>query len=359
MNIVIFGYYGFKDGYYAYGNYFSKFFDSVSFFPIIEFMDRIKEKNPKYNHTHLNSVVDGTFNTNIASLYSENTQIINTPKQIVIICHNNDMLEKLMLPIGKSSDNPYGELFINYMQNLKQMYNFKLIQINWDPLLGLPKHNIINNFDLSFCSDPKYIKFNPKCKFFKAGYCKKTSYNNKTFDKNYECDVSFIGTNLYVCSQFENKLLTRKDVLDKIYNESDLILHVYGPSFLKNIYPKAYKGFISYDDCYKVFSNSKICVNVSPCYDNEFENNHYYSERLPQIFGCESIMLSNNDFGSFLVKDVDYIYIDNKDTMIEKIKNLLVDEKMYDEMKKNVVGKKEMFEYECIVEELSDVIKQL
>ena len=218
-------------------------------------------------------------------------------------------------------------------------------------MLHLPKHDIINKFDISYCSDPKYIKENQKCKFFKAGYCKKTSYKSEN-DENYKCDISFIGTNLYVDSQFENKKISRKTVIDKIYYDSNFVLHVYGPSFLKQIYPKSYKGFLKYDDCHKVFSNSKICINVSPCYDNEFEGNHYYSERLPQIFGCESIMLSNNDFGNFLVKDVDYIHVENSDEIIPKITNILSNNILYENMKKNVIDKKEMFEYENIIKEM-------
>ena len=49
-----------------------------------------------------------------------------------------------------------------------------------------------------------------------------------------------------------------KQILDIIYANKDITLHIYGPEFLSKLYPDSYKGFISYKDCYKVFSNSKI-----------------------------------------------------------------------------------------------------
>ena len=67
--------------------------------------------------------------------------------------------------------------------------------------------------------------------------------------------------------------VNRRKVLDKIYQNKDINLHVYGPEYLQNLYPDTYKGFIKYEDCYKVFSNSKINLKgyyyeINGCYTN-------------------------------------------------------------------------------------------
>ena len=51
----------------------------------------------------------------------------------------------------------------------------------------------------------------------------------------------------------------------KIYaNRHKINFHIYGPIEFKNLYPDCYQGFIKYDECYKVFSNSKINLSIHP-----------------------------------------------------------------------------------------------
>lgn len=349
-HLLLIGYYGLADGYLAYGDYFKNHFHSVSFYPLAELFDRLNENNLNFGMYHFDEIVTGTFNKH--HLYSNQLKINNGNNgnnaiKYIIICHNNDMLKK--------------KDFMMHLIKLKQKYNIKLIQINWDSgLANIANHSIVTHFDLSYNSDPLYIKNYPmNCRFFKAGYNKNTSFKSI---KNivYDCDVSFIGTNLYTDAMFENKTICRKKVLDKIYANDSIKLHVYGSLFLQQLYPKSYKGFIHYTNCHKVFSNSKICINISMNYDRNHDGNHYFSERLPQILACESIILSNNDFGDFLQKDVDYIYISTMDELIPKIKKYLSNENgIYDKMLDRVRAIKHQFEYENTIKNISNEILNL
>lgn len=335
MNLAIFGHYSFSDGYYAYGKYFKKYFNNVSFFPLIEFSEK------KINCNLIESFIKGE------SVLNFSKNLINIgfgSKDFVIIAHNNEALKNIKV-------NDF--LFIDFIKHLKDKYSFKLIQINWDPCLKQVDYDHIEYFDLCFCSDPYYLKY-PNAKFFLQGYSKDSSFYSK--DEKYSCDVSFVGTNLYEKDEFPNKKLNRKIILDKISENSEINLNIYGPDFLRKIYPRSYKGFIKYDDCYKVFSNSKINLNISPLDNIEYFKNFYFSERLPQIFACESVMLCNNNFKNFLKPNVDYIYLEDIENLISIIKTYLSDTDLYNRMKKNVILNKKKFNYEQIVNSICEII---
>jgi hypothetical protein len=344
-HLLIMNYYANQNGYWARDMYFHNHFTSVSFFPLVEFLDKMRDCDARYNYSHIIDIVTGQFNKK--HLYSQNATITNGNNKIthIMICHNNDMLKR-------------ARATMDFIVVLKQMHGIKLVQINWDPMLvsGNAQKYIIEQFDISFCSDPEYIKLCPRvCQFFCAGYNKLTSFPSPLNGK-YACDVSIICTNLYTDATFENKTVCRKNVLDAIYADKSIVLHVYGFPFLKTLYPDAYRGFIQYDDCRHVFSNSKISLNIS-MFDGmrEHDGHHYFSERLPQIFGCNGIPLCNNDFGAFLEKDVDYIYVQNMDELMPKIKMFLENcGNCYNKMKERIQQKREMFEYEHIVADIAN-----
>lgn len=336
-NLLIIGFYGFKDGYWAYGKYMKKHFNEVSFFPLIELRDRLLERDERFCIDDIRNVINGIFSN--YKNYSDNLIVKNKTYNHILLAHNNDFLQSFEL----------GDVnFFDKILEWKEDLNFKLYQINWDPDTKNLNWEGTKNFDKSFVSYPFYLQ-NDNVEFFNSGFCKETSFY-KEIDE-YKCDISFVGTNLYE-SGWENEKLNRRKILDKIYQEEDIILHVYGPEFLKELYPRCYKGFISYDDCYKVFSNSKINLNISPLENIEFLKKYYYSERLSQIFGCEGIMMSNNDFGDMLEKDKDYIYLDNLDRLIEKINEWREGEKR-EKMLKRIREKKHIFDYETIISRLS------
>ncbi len=341
MNLVVFGYYGFKDGYYAYGKYFQSYFKTVSFFPLIEFRDLIQLNITTLND--IDQIIAGSFTNH--HLYSNNLIYHNVPQNIVLIAHNNDLVEQLNINNVK---------LIDCIQNLKNVYDFKLVQINWDcAISSIPPSP---HFDLSFNSDPHLLSY-PNTKFFPQGFCPSTSYFYN--DSDFQCDVSFIGTNLYTDPQFPNKSLNRKQILDLIYQDKSIKLHIYGPEFLKELYPDSYKGFISYNHCYKVFSNSTICLNISPLVNIENKNHFYYSERLPQILACNSIILSNNHFYPLLEPNKHYLLVEKLDQVLPTIHNLLQNEDLIGLMKENIKEIVDSFNYKSIVPSVCNDIFQL
>ena len=337
MNILIIGYYGFEDGYYAYGKYFQNYFKTVSFFPLIECKDL--NKFNKSSITDIETVISGCdFSKN---LYSNKLINYNCPKNVVLIAHSNYILASLKI------DNI---LVVEHIQSLKKKYNFQLIQVNWDANINNANNNIINFFDKSFCSDPILLPLYKNVRLFKAGYSTDTSFYKE--DNDYKCDVSFIGTNLYENPIFPNKSLNRRYILDTIYADKSIKLHIYGPKFLADRYPDSYKGFISYTDCYKVFSNSKINLNISPLINVKSDDKLYYSERLPQILACDGIMLCNNDLSPMLIPNQHYLYINHINQLLPCIKYFLNNNVFQKKIKKNVTGIKDTFNYEHIIKDI-------
>lgn len=75
-----------------------------------------------------------------------------------------------------------------------------------------------------FVSNPKLITTNKHLIFY-AGYNPSTHYYH--YDKNYLCDVVFVGTTLYTESFWENQKLNRMKILDEIIKSNEINLHVY------------------------------------------------------------------------------------------------------------------------------------
>lgn len=335
MNLCIFGYYRFADGYYAYGQYFKKYFDTVSFFPLVEFINFKRD-----DLSDIEKVISGE--SIDLSHYTNSINVTNVPKQIIVIPHNNDFI------IDKKK-------YFDFIFSLKNKYHFKIIQINWDPCITNLESPY--SFDLTFCSDPLYIT-NSSTLFFSSGFSPLTSYHD--FSVDYECDVSFVGTNLYTNAIFPNQSMNRKKILDLIYNDPSIKLHVYGNESIKNSYPKCYKGFISYSNCYRVFSSSKINLNISPVLDTpENYRKHefvYYSERLPQILAANGVLLCNNDLSPLLLPGIHYIYIQSLDQLIPTIKDYLNHPERLQTIKNNTNQILHKFNYENIVKNISNII---
>jgi len=171
---------------------------------------------------------------------------------------------------------------------------------------------------------------------------------------HYNCDVSIVCTNLYTMYPAEWTRLQRKPLLDALYLERDKIcLHIYGPDFLKELYPDCYKGFIKYDDCPKVFTNSKINLCLHPSVDNS-GNMLYYSERLPQILGSKGLLYCETIYNELIIPDTHYVLADPTNpvkqilqiiseyhtekyqNIIENGYNLALNELTWDKMRKTV-----------------------
>lgn len=90
----------------------------------------------------------------------------------------------------------------------------------------------------------------------------------------YACDVSFMCTNLYTDSIFDDVFVSRKALLDAFARHPEINFHLYGTPQVGRLYPQMYKGEMPYHENRKVFSNSKISLSIhvlqhAPEYLNE------------------------------------------------------------------------------------------
>jgi len=176
------------------------------------------------------------------------------------------------------------------------------------------------------------------------GFDRNISYYIK--DELYDCDISIVCTNLYKnTNEFPNEAtnVTRYEIVDKLYENRDKIkFHIYGFENLKEQYPDCYKGFIKYQNCNKVFSNSKINLSIHPIVNelnNENDEFEYFSERVPQILGCKGLLMTNSLLKNNLKKDIDYIYIDQNIDWYNKILEIIKNNEKYNEMRENGYNK--------------------
>ena len=249
--------------------------------------------------------------------------------------------------------------------------SIKHILFNWDPALyeykkynaDCWKERIDEKFKIYPLMDYVYTCFKKELLVFKEidsifpiyynppGF--DSNISKYEYDENYICDISIVCTNLYDCdAEFpqDSTNISRYEIVNKLYENRDIIkFHFYGPERFKDIYPDCYKGFIKYDDCNKVFSNSKINLSIHPlvyeldcknCFDanvgvDVYEDAEYFSERVPQILGSKGLLMSNSNFSYFLKKEIDYIYIDKSEDWFEKIMIIISNSEKYENIRKS------------------------
>jgi hypothetical protein len=248
----------------------------------------------------------------------------------------------------------------NYKKILSNI-NVKNYFFNWDPFLyNYEKYNcpfweelienkkifypLMDHIFSCFETEINYFKNKLSISYLSPGFDKNIS--TYVYDQKYECDVSIVCTNLYNnLSEFplETSNLTRYEIVTKLYDNRDKInFHIYGPEHFNELYPECYKGFISYNNCYKVFSNSKINLSIHPLV-NELNkpnsNEEYFSERVPQILGSRGLLVTNSYLTHKLTPDQDYIYIDNTMDWYEKIDDIINNTAKYNIIRKNGYNK--------------------
>jgi hypothetical protein len=334
-HLLVLGAYGLADGYNSLVYNFKKYFDSISFFPLFIYND-LSNSQEYYDRCLLNCI-NGTFNNSDDIIGMIN---FNVKKTHIIYFHNFSYLK-------------YNLRVFNLITYDK---DFKLIMINWDASIYHASQDIIEKFDIIYTSHYNLENHNIKPLF--TGYLKEKSY--KYIDNFYKCDVLFIGTTLYDDNTFTNQNIKRKDILDEICKEPSITLHVYtNNKYISEKYSANYKGYISYDDSCKAFSNALFTLNISPIAESMINGHHYYSERLPQILACESIMISNNNFSGLLEPNIDYIYITNLKELNTKILHYKNNPNLLDKMRENYSDKLHLFNYDNIIDKMILDIQQL
>lgn len=117
----------------------------------------------------------------------------------------------------------------------------------------------------------------------------------------------------------------RKELVDLLYqHRNELIFHIYGPQNFKDLYPDCYRGYINYNDCPHVFSNSRLNLCIHATSVNNDQMDIYFSERLPQIMGSRGLLYCETDYtgSGLLIPNVNYILADERNPL-GQIKTIL------------------------------------
>lgn len=210
---------------------------------------------------------------------------------------------------------------------IKNKTNVKYAIFNWDEPHNWPYVDMINKMpyiDISFvtCQETleKYQENGCNHAFcLYPGYEPEINYpimdiNMQDYNK-YNCDISFCCTNLYDDSTvYPDQYIKRKELVDTIYNgqeEYEYSFHIYGPIFLKDMYPKSYKGFIKYEELNKLFNYSKInlCTHV------QYKYFGYLNERVILIGGSGGLLLVDK------VNGIDNIFDKNNEIILLQKEN--------------------------------------
>jgi hypothetical protein len=323
MKFLIIGCYSYSDGYKAMNNGFTYLGHDIAFFPLYAAQNNIEtEILNAVNGQKLSIELDGYINNN------------NNKCNYIIMWHGCDICD----------------LYHKILLNIKNKSGVKLIQINWnpDPIFKNDLDNYYKDFDYIFSVSPKICKYLNIEKKYKSAYHFYQAFDEKySFykkDDNYKCDVSIMCTNLYTDDIWKDKKLNRKKILDILYSDTSITLKIYGPTFLNNLYPNSYKGYINYNNAYSVFSNSLINLNICSVGDvitDKISNKdcYYFSERLPQIMACNGLMVCDQTFGNLFKNDKEYVLLKSEEDIIQLVKDVKKNTKKYDRIRKNGYNK--------------------
>lgn len=225
-------------------------------------------------------------------------------------------------------DGEQGNLHFTELKN-KTPSNTIYLAYNWDPMPPTKSYsphrmNLIKMLNCYITCDGREIKYlwdQGQYNFIygPAGYDPAITYYIS--DHTYECDISMVCTNLYTDFELfplEYVNVHRKNLVDILYqHRNEFIFHIYGSSNVGNLYPECYKGYISYDECPKVFSNSKINLCIHATSNNNYQNNIYFSERLPQILGSHGLLYCETVYDYLLIPDNNYVLANINDPLTQ------------------------------------------
>ena len=320
-NVLLIGYCYLQDGFLYAMNELEKYGNKIYFFPYFTYiLDNNEKKDDKlieYIKLH---------NINIC-LWWNNRLKYDSIKYII------DNLDNVVSKHYFYNWDPY-------------LYNYEDYNcIYWkDVVENITKiYELMDHTFSCFEYEIKYIiKYNKKASisYLPPGF--NPSISSYIYDENYICDVSIVCTNIYDDKSMypiESCNLHRYEIIDKLYeNRTKIRFFIYGNENIKKIYPECYKGFIKYEDCNRVFSNSKINISIhclTECV-HSFGNSdkEYFSERVPQILGSKGLLMTNTYYSHLLKEDISYIYV-NKNNFLHKIFDILQNYSYYEKIKKH------------------------
>lgn len=174
-----------------------------------------------------------------------------------------------------------------------------------------------------------------KVTFQAPGFDKATSdavCKEKQGPNRFECDVMFACTNLYDSDEvYPNQRVNRRALLDAMHRDPEIALHVYGPERLKSIYPNSYRGYLQYEEIYRVVRTAKVCLTT---HVRSLAVSQYINERSSVVLGCGGLLLTDVALPSDWKSDVeqenddeDVVFFhesaDSVEATIEIVKHLL------------------------------------
>lgn len=304
MKLLIVGWYNLINPIITAKDYFTILGYDVYFLPLLYY-------NQKYSGDNL-----------LNALFS----FIQNIDPAVILWWNWECEKEVLLELKVRTQNILHILF-NWdhpfcLSNWDNNYNRKIISKNiWDIC-----------FLTADCKLDEYINSGSE----EAYYLRMFADENIHFpelDKAYECDISFLCTNLYEEKDFfPNVIVNRREILTNIINHG-FNIHIYGPEHLRNLFPNHYKGFSNFLTNNKVFYNSKInlCTHV----DNGYR---YCNERVGTVLSSGGLMMCDKVDGieTILTNNKDFILFD-ENCYIEQIRDILNNYDRYSHIKENAV----------------------
>ena len=153
-------------------------------------------------------------------------------------------------------------------------------------------------------------------------------------DKSYECDVSFVLTNLYEDKErYPEPYFDRKTMIENII-KAGIDIHLYGTENIQKAFPKQYKGPIHFTQNHRVFSNSKINI----CTHVVGRAHQYCNERVGTILASGGLLFVDQVDGldTILTNNQDCIFI-KPDSYVEQIREILANYDNYKHLKTNAV----------------------
>ena len=323
-NLLIVGYYALADGFQTCANYLQKKYN-ILFFPLLY-----------YQNNHLNIVqnVSKYINGEPLEKYTHHLIPNNQKIDIVFLWYHNYFCSDFT--------------HVRYFELIKENVHKEVVFIgyNWDPLcpteeIKPSKIQFISSLNAYISGDILEINYLKSKGLTNLEFCPSgfdPTVSSFIQDTEYECDVSIVCTNLYtnhLSFPLEYVRLNRKKLVDGIYeNRHKIKFHIYGPQFLSNLYPDCYQGYIEYKNCPKVFSNSKINLCIHAVSYNSQGQYLYFSERLPQILGCQGLLYCETEYKELLIPNVNYILADPLDP-VNQIEEILTNYESYTQLKKN------------------------
>jgi Glycosyl transferases group 1 len=308
----------------------------ISYYGIRESLLCASNSLKKYEHNVINfSLMENERNENKDTVYD---MLIETVK-------NNNIDVILWWYISLSTDK---------MKYIIENINTKNIFFSWDDPNGWDDRDMYGKakyFDCVFtcCKDMvnKYLENGAKSSYHLfPGFDPKINYPinvaDKMIDTIYNCDISIVCTNLYENDNYDMKqFINRKELVDIIYqNREKFKFHIYGPPFLKELYPDCYKKEVPYSELNQVFNGSKINI----CTHTHCQYEQYFNERTFLILGSGGLLYIDKVKGieKLFENGKDCIYI-NKYNYIDQICHIINNYNDYSKIKKS--GNNKSYQY--------------